>query len=217
MITEDGKPKQTPGSRPPRVRKSARSAMAEVTDGPGILDEAALAASAGKGSVQRLSHEEIANPDLRRLFEHWERLRGDRPMPERSEIRPEDLAFILGRLMLVEVHRASGEPEALTFRFRLVGTLIEDAGHRGLQGRWAHELQPDFYRCAVIEAYSGAATTGTPNFYRIRYELKGERLRYERVTLPLAVGHGRADMLLVGTLWEAVNRAFFESIPVLRG
>ncbi len=192
--------------------------MAAVTDGPGILDEAALAARAGKGSVRRLSREEIANPDLRRLVEHWDRLRGDRPMPERTDIRPEDLSFILGRLMLVEVHRAApGEPEALTFRFRLVGTLIEDAGHRGLQGRWAHELQPDFYRSAVIKAYSEAATTGAPNFYRIRYELQGEKLRYERVTLPLALGRGRADMLLVGTLWEAVNRAFFESNPALRG
>ena len=63
---------------------------------------------------------------------------------------------------------------------------------------------------------SSLSTSGTPNFYSIRYEMKGEHLRYERVTLPLAMGAGRADMLLVGTLWEAVNRHFFESIPALR-
>jgi hypothetical protein len=214
MAAENGGRKEGPGRAAPRVRKAAGSAMAVGGNGSRVVDEAALAAKAEKGSLRRLSREEIASPELRRLVEHWDRLRGERPMPERAEIRPEDLAFMLGRLMLVEVHRGD---EGLAFRFRLVGTLIEEAGHRGLQGRWAHELQPDFYRRAVIKAYSEAATGGAPNFYRIRYELHGKRLRYERVTLPLAMGAERADMLLVGTLWEPVNRAVFESMPALRG
>lgn len=186
--------------------------MAGCGERSGVLNGSALSASAHKGGLQRLEREEIVGRDLQRLVAYWDALRGDRAMPDRAEIRPEELAFILGRLMLVEVHRGS---ENLSFRFRLVGTLIEDAGHQGLQGRWARDLQPDFYRDAVTQAYAEAATSGKPNFYRIRYEMGDQRLRYERVTLPLAAGGNQADLLLVGTRWDAVNHAFFEAIPAL--
>jgi hypothetical protein len=171
------------------------------------------------GAAQRLERGEISRNNLRRLVDHWNGLRGARQMPARRDLRPEDLSFILAQVMLIDVHRASdpapGVPQ-VSFRFRLVGTRIEEAGHPGLQGRWVHELMPLAYRRLVLQAYSEAVRESAPNFYRVALDHGGQQLRYERVTLPLGDGGGFVDSLLVGTDWEPANDEFFRVYPAIR-
>lgn len=164
-----------------------------------------------------ISREDLRSGMLRRLVEHWEMLRGDRSLPSRRELRPEEMDFAVGRMMLVDIFWPSAVTETAdpTFRFRLVGAEIENAGHKGLTGRWAHELQPEFYRHAVLGAYREAATTGQPSIRRIRYAAEGAEMRYERVVLPLADQGTVPQALLVGTEWGAVNRDFFRLYPPL--
>ena len=166
---------------------------------------------------RRIEREELRSPMLRRLVDYWDRLRGERPMPLRGQLKPEEMAFALAQIMLVDIHWPSAVTEASdpTFRFRLVGSRIEATGHRGLTGRWAHELQPEFYRNAVLRAYREAAISGEPSIRRIQYVAEGNELRYERVALPLSNHSASADMLLVGTDWEPVNREFFRLYPAL--
>ncbi len=169
------------------------------------------------GAARRLSRDEVASGKLRALVAYWDELRRGRRMPARGDIRPEQMRFILGQVMLIEIHRrphATGATE-LAFRFHLVGTKIEATGHRGLQGRWAHELQPAFYRDTVMQAYSRAALDGAANIYRISYDYADTSLRYERATLPLSSDGEPADSLLVGTDWEPTNRRFFEVFPAI--
>lgn len=167
---------------------------------------------------RRIEREELRSPMLRRLVDYWDGLRGERAMPARCELKPEEMAFALAQIMLVDIHWPSAVTEASdpTFRFRLVGSRIEAAGHRGLTGRWAHELQPVFYRNTVLRAYREAAVAGEPSIRRIQYTNDGNELRYERVALPLSNHGTQADMLLVGTDWEPVNREFFRLYPALR-
>lgn len=138
-------------------------------------------------------------------------------MPGRHQLRPEDMALALGQVMLVDIYWPSAVTEASepTFRFRLVGSRIEATGHRGLTGRWAHELQPDFYRATVLRAYREAALSSAPSIRRIQYATEGNELRYERVALPMSTHDGAADMLLVGSDWDSVNREFFRLYPAL--
>ena len=167
---------------------------------------------------RRIERAELRSAMLRRLVDYWDRLRGDRPMPARGDLKPEEMAFALAQIMLVDIHWPSAVTEASdpTFRFRLVGSRIEATGHRGLTGRWAHELQPEFYRNAVLRAYRESAIGGEPSIRRIQYNSDGNELRYERVVLPLSSHGTAADMLLVGTDWEPVNREFFRLYPALR-
>jgi len=162
---------------------------------------------------RRIAADELNSDMLRRLVAHWEAMRLGRPMPSRGDLRPEDIAFALGHVMLVDIHWPSAATEASdpTFRFRLVGTHIEATGHRGLTGRWAHELQPAFYREAVLRAYGEAAVEGLPSIRRIRYASGGNQLRYERVALPLSSHGGTADTLVIGSDWELANRDFFRT------
>jgi len=166
---------------------------------------------------RRIEREELRSPMLRCLVDYWDKLRGERPMPLRCKLKPEEMAFALAQIMLVDIHWPSAVTEASdpTFRFRLVGSRIEATGHRGLTGRWAHELQPEFYRNAVLRAYREAAISGEPSIRRIQYTAEGNELRYERMALPLSNHSASADMLLVGTDWEPVNREFFRLYPAL--
>lgn len=166
---------------------------------------------------RRIEREELRSVMLRRLVDYWDALRGERPMPLRGQLKPEEMGFALAQIMLVDIYWPSAVTEASdpTFRFRLVGSRIEATGHRGLTGRWAHELQPEFYRSAVLRAYREAAISGTPSIRRIQYATEGNGLRYERVALPLSNHGTAADMLLVGTDWEPVNREFFRLYPAL--
>lgn len=167
---------------------------------------------------RRIAAAELRSDLLRRLVAHWEGLRGDRPMPARGQLRPEDMGYALGQMMLVEIHWPSAVTETSdpTFRFRLVGSRIEGTGHRGLTGRWAHELQPEFYRATVLRAYREAAISGQPGIRRIQYSSDGNALRYERVALPLSNHGAGAAMLLVGTDWDAANREFFRLYPAIK-
>jgi len=167
---------------------------------------------------RRIERADLRSPMLRRLVDYWDGLRGERSMPARSQLRPEEMAFALAQIMLVDIHWPSAVTEASdpTFRFRLVGSRIEATGHRGLTGRWAHELQPEFYRTAVLRAYREAAIAGEPSMRRIHYSSDGSELRYERVALPLSGHSTNAEMLLVGTDWELVNREFFRLYPPLQ-
>ncbi len=170
--------------------------------------------------VLRLPIDEISRKNLRRLVAHWEGLRPPQGLPCRADLRPEDLSFMLSQIMLVDAVMRPGAnpvPADCSFRFRMVGSRIETAGHRGLQGRWAHELTPLPYRRLVLRAYSEAVREAAPNFYRINLEIGGQWLRYERVTLPLS-GDGMAvGGLLVGTDWDAENDEFFRCHPAIGG
>jgi hypothetical protein len=167
---------------------------------------------------RRIPAEGLRSDMLRRLVAYWDRLRDGRPMPSRGQLRPEEMGFALGQMMLVDIHWPSAVTETSdpTFRFRLVGSRIEGTGHRGLTGRWAHELQPEFYRNAVLRAYREAAISGAPGIRRIQYSSDGNALSYERVALPLSNHGAGADMLLVGTDWDAANREFFRLYPAVR-
>ena len=166
----------------------------------------------------RLTKSELTRANLRRLVDHWEGLRRGAALPGRQDVRPEDLSFVLSQVMLIDVVRPDGRaPADCLFRFRLVGTRIEQAGHPGLQGHWAHELSPTPYRRLVLQAYREAVSEGQPNFYRVALDYGGHQLRYERVTLPLAGDGRQVDTLLVGTDWDPVNDEFFRVHPAIGG
>lgn len=182
-----------------------------------------------QGAAHRLERGDISRDKLCRLVDHWDSLRGIRLMPSRRDLRPEDLSFILAQVMLIDVHRPSdsahlvpsnggmnGSGAEVSFRFRLVGTRIEQTGHPGLQGRWVHELMPVAYRRLVLQAYREAVREAAPNFYRVALDHGGQQLRYERVTLPLGEDGGTVDSLLVGTDWEPANEEFFRVYPAVR-
>src|SRR3546814_19599704 len=61
----------------------------------------------------------ISSKRLQRLFDYWDRIRGERAMPSRVDIDPTDIPDLLPDVALFDV-----EWEPLALRYRLVGTAV---------------------------------------------------------------------------------------------
>ncbi|MEJ1161116.1 PAS domain-containing protein [Prosthecomicrobium sp. N25] len=67
--------------------------------------------------------------NTRDLYDYWQRLRGDRPAPERSDIEPADIRSLLGDTFILEVVSRDD------YRYRLAGTRVCAAYGREMKGK----------------------------------------------------------------------------------
>ncbi|MDB5358962.1 MAG: hypothetical protein JWO51_259 [Rhodospirillales bacterium] len=75
-------------------------------------------------------------PALLKLFDYWQSVRGARPMPTWSDIKPENMAIVLPHIW---VWRVSDADEV---QLRLVGESIYQALSRDLRGKTPEDLYP---------------------------------------------------------------------------
>ncbi|MCW5773210.1 MAG: PAS domain-containing protein [Rhodospirillaceae bacterium] len=148
-----------------------------------------------------LTHDTVASERLRRLHSVWDGWRGERRWPSRADIRPEDIAFMLGTVHLIDVLRAP-----LRFRLRLVGSAIEELGRRGDQGKMIEEIDPPFYARMLQDHYSQAVEKRVPLFHRVTFVAESRPTRhpmsYERIILPLSADGQSINMLIAASDWS---------------
>ena len=162
-------------------------------------------------TVESVSAAQLKSQKLRQLLEFWQRLRGARSLPYRSEFIPEQLGFLLGQVSLMQVTH-----DPLSFRFRLVGTRIEEAGRRGDQNKTLDQIEPDSYRETLIGAFGAAATSAEPVINLIEIRGPHRAFHYEQVVLPFTVKGERVEMLLHGIDWPPDVTPSFEAKPAVR-
>src|SRR5262245_15095833 len=79
----------------------------------------------------------IRSDVLRRLVGHWQRIRGERRMPARTDFDPLDVRYALGYISLIAVHR-----DPPRFYFRLDGTKQADLFGVDCTRRYLDECMP---------------------------------------------------------------------------
>jgi hypothetical protein len=79
---------------------------------------------------------EIKSPTLQQALAYWNEKRGHRPMPARADIDPMEMIPILPHVILLDVLR-----DPLDFRYRLIGTLVEDHMSAPYTGRRFSEFE----------------------------------------------------------------------------
>lgn len=132
------------------------------------------------------------HPKLRTLHDLWERKRGSRPLPARTELDVIDLWPWLGNLMLIEVENGGAD-----YLYRVYGTVIADYFNRDLTGRRTSSLTPDVQ--AVVRAeYNQAISDLRPIVVNRARSVQQKRIRASKLILPLGPEVGRVDHLLVG-------------------
>lgn len=131
------------------------------------------------------------DPRLKRFYAYWEERRGARRFPARRDLDPVDFAYILGFIMLMEVHR-----EPLRFRFRLHGTELVRHGGYDMTGKWLEDLPGAENQRAMLERCLSLVETGKPQFVRSERLLDGRLLRYEAVWVPLSDDGETINMLM---------------------
>ncbi|WP_321389807.1 PAS domain-containing protein [Emcibacter sp.] len=75
--------------------------------------------------------EDIPQEELRELFLHWQKIKGDRIMPRRADFRPSDVPKLLPYILLADV-----ENDPRRYRFRLIGTATTRAMSRDVTGQY---------------------------------------------------------------------------------
>jgi hypothetical protein len=144
--------------------------------------------------------EQLQSQRLRQLFEHWQRLRGSRPMPRRAELKPEDIHYAIGSVSLVEVLR-----NPLNFRFKLIAKRAERLGRHSDQGKLLDEIEPPFFREFLRGYYVRVVETLEPVVDRVEFapgaRPSGSLLGYERIILPLAGEGETVEFLAIASDW----------------
>jgi hypothetical protein len=109
----------------------------------------------------------------------WDGLRGDRPMPERAQIVPEDLKPWIGWLHLVEV-LDDGED----FLYRIFGSEAGGATGNRLHLKRVSEWD-ETVRDRALRTYRKAAVDGRPLYYCAFEDFSPEfRSTFSRIVVP---------------------------------
>ena len=137
-----------------------------------------------------------APPDLLEMYAYWQRKRGPRPMPTRSDIEPAEIKRLLPGLLLVDVRPA---PDGmLDFVYRLVGTReVEMRGHDPT-GKRVAEAYYGKSADVVTACYRRVADTGQPFLDEDCFHLPGQEWSPSAsIYLPLSNDGTKVNMVLV--------------------
>jgi hypothetical protein len=137
----------------------------------------------------------IFDPRLRQLLAYWNKERGERPLPARTDIDPVELKFLLGYIMLLDVL-----PEPRQFRVRLQGTELQWWLGCDLTGKALDQLPSAELVAVAHDCLASTVETRAP-FHKMGDELIGDMpRRFEALLLPLASDGVVIDIVLAAVL-----------------
>ena len=159
----------------------------------------------------------ILHPRLVQLYDYWNAIRGDRPMPARCDMDPVDIPALLANIVLLDVEHAP-----LRFRVRVYGTAVTDSRGADLTGRYLDEFDDSPALQMYISANRQTIETKAPHFLTAQYPDNSCRPSYfHRLGLPFSKDGSRVDMILVGcyrkfgTFQEARPEITADRVPLL--
>jgi len=137
----------------------------------------------------------------KRLYDLWNRWRGDRSMPSRRDVLPEELRDLLPYIGLMQ---AGSDP--LDCRYVISGDALDQASDRGVKGMSIREVLATSSASFVAEisAMYGVVIHGhKPSFSRgsMDYRDRGF-ITFDRVLLPLSSDGQMVDYLLCGFFYN---------------
>ncbi len=127
----------------------------------------------------------IDHPRMAALFTYWTGRRAGAGAPTRAAIDPVDFAYALGNVALIDVTWPNGDPD---FRFRLVGSRINNAFDRDLAGLRLADVLEHFHAADPLNGrFFIAAATGRPDYVAgAPLSRPNRRFTYSRLILPLS-------------------------------
>ncbi len=126
-------------------------------------------------------------------FDYWKRQRGSRSMPSRRDIDPAEITKILPHVFLLDVQQSP-----LDFRYRLIGTKMDEHMTQRYTGQWMseipHQAPPSriWANCRRVVVERLPLSGDTPYVGRNK-----EFLTTEDLIMPLSDDGETVDMLFV--------------------
>jgi hypothetical protein len=144
----------------------------------------------------------IVHPKLRQLYEYWDGKRGARSMPSRADLDPIDIRFAIGDVILADVI----DETPPRFRIRLHGTNLSERTNFDLTGKMLDAMPVPEFRDLSTRSFRKVVRTKEPLHALANRLLDGRMQRYEAILLPLSSDGERIDRLLVGMIYEPLQR-----------
>ncbi len=139
--------------------------------------------------------EKLHSPVTREALAYWQRIRGARLMPARRDLDPAQITGILPHVMLIQVLR-----DPIDFRYRLMGTYLDDRLAQRYTGRRAREFEDKGPGSALWERLCEVVESRSPVACTLPYTGPDTRLRSaEEVMLPLS-----EDGMQVTTIFSTI-------------
>jgi hypothetical protein len=155
-------------------------------------------------ATEELPLDRVEQPRLKVVLDHWHTVRGQRPMPARRDIDPQELKGALGIVMIARL-----DPIHDDFRFSLFGTEIAQAQRADFTNKLARDLKPHDFGLVISDSYRQVRQSGRPYYGRLSLALEREMVSYHRLVLPLGADDATVDAVLVASEHE---KSFWKSI-----
>ncbi len=140
---------------------------------------------------------------LGHLLGYWDRIRGDRLIPSRKDFDPVDIPRLLPHVILVEVLRNELDKTFQDFKFRLIGTHVEERMRDRYTGRRLSEIEGKVPGSDVWETYCAVKKEKKPKAISLNYVGPMENVKESReIFLPFSSGGYQVDFILVGLIFE---------------
>lgn len=138
-----------------------------------------------------VSPDELPDPRLARGLQYWNRIRGDRPMPSRRDIRPGEILPLLPHVFLIDVFHPP-----LRFRVRLAGTEVTSRFGEEVTGRFLDEIDLGGRAEPILADYAAVLAERAPVVSYEEYVRRdGRYMHYRRLLCPLSTDGSEVDMM----------------------
>ncbi|WP_321397594.1 PAS domain-containing protein [Emcibacter sp.] len=123
------------------------------------------------------------------LYDHWNDIRGDKPLPSRADFNPAAVAPALPYIFVLEVHK-----EPMRFKFRLTGTETVEVMGVNAMGHWIDEFP---HTEEIIDRYKWLVENRRPyyNSDRLHWAVKDFH-HYTALTLPFSDDGENVNILI---------------------
>ncbi len=136
----------------------------------------------------------IKDARLQRLLDYWRGKKGERRVPSRADIAPEEIADLLPWVVLIE-------RVGTRLRYRLVGEGFRQIYGARLAGAFLDEIDLDHIAADYIHEYEVASREMAPVARQWVFRKNdGRFLDYERLILPLSPDDRTVNMFLCGAV-----------------
>jgi hypothetical protein len=137
--------------------------------------------------------------DMVRLVKHCEALAGPGEMPNQRDFRPADVAWLLGRIYLIDVLDSG-----VDYCFRLFGTFWEIMYGADLTGRLLSEIEATGKLYALRGDYDMVVAMRTPFFHPGKLVWPNQKsIKYERLLIPFSRDDDQVSLILVAAGCDA--------------
>jgi hypothetical protein len=139
----------------------------------------------------------IRHARLRRLCAYWESERRPARWLAYDRLRPEQIAYALPDVAVLEKSEAGGE---LQLNVRLAGETIRMESAGFVRGKSSADFRPAWFHEHMIESCREAFARAAPLYAMVTLRYEGTPYTYERLFLPLVRRGPEPDCLLMAAV-----------------